>query len=266
MSYWGWRQLVTIHLHGREIFRKAVRPKNQSSCWIWRCCHQRTSGGFFNPELRALLEDVTEITSSGHLTPEIKLRLLTPHSHLWTAKTSLWPYGDPYWAFYWPGGQGLSRYLLDNPKVVQMKKVLDLGSGCGATAIAAVMSGASQVVANDIDPIAAAAMMLNCELNNIHPFTVLTENLIGKEVDHWDLIVLGDMFYDKHLADALHQWLIKCIHAHGTKVLIGDPGRPHFISHQIQRKLNKVKEYLLTELTQQENNGSTSTVVWDYQP
>ncbi|XP_066490511.1 electron transfer flavoprotein beta subunit lysine methyltransferase [Tiliqua scincoides] len=261
MIFWGWRQLMRFC--GGKIVRK---PKNQSSCLLWRCCHQRTPGGSLDPKLRAFLEEVTEITSRGHLTPEIKLRLLTPRSRFWNAKASLWPYGDPYWAFYWPGGQGLSRYLLDNPNVVRMKKVLDLGSGCGATAIAAVMSGASQVVASDTDPIAGAAMVLNCELNNLNPFTILTENLIGTKVDCWDLIVLGDMFYEEQLADGLHQWLMKCIHAHGTKVLIGDPGRPHFISHQIQRQLHKVKEYALTESTQQDNNGSISTMVWDYRP
>ena len=31
------------------------------------------------------------------------------------------------------------------------KTVLDLGSGCGASAIAAKLSGAAHVVANDID-------------------------------------------------------------------------------------------------------------------
>ncbi|KAJ6659954.1 hypothetical protein lerEdw1_018151 [Lerista edwardsae] len=266
MIFWGWRHLMMMHFHGGEIFRKAVKQKNPSSCLLWRCCLQRTSGGTLDPKLRAFLEEVTEITSSGHLTPEIKLRLLTPRSRFWNEKSSLWPFGDPYWAFYWPGGQGLSRYLLDNPKVVEMKKVLDLGSGCGATAIAAVMSGASQVVANDIDPVAGAAMVLNCELNNLNPFTILTENLIGTEVDCWDLIVLGDMFYEEQLADGLHRWLTKCVHDHGTKVLIGDPGRPHFVSHQIQRQLHKVKEYPLTESTQKENNGSTSTMVWDYRP
>lgn len=44
------------------------------------------------------------------------------------------------------------RYFLDNPDIVRGKSVLDLGSGCGATAIAAKMSGASEILANDIDP------------------------------------------------------------------------------------------------------------------
>lgn len=43
------------------------------------------------------------------------------------------------------------RYLLDNPGVCRGKTVLDLGSGCGASAIAAKLCGATHVVANDID-------------------------------------------------------------------------------------------------------------------
>ena len=43
------------------------------------------------------------------------------------------------------------RYLLNNPEVSRGKKVLDLGSGCGASAIAAKLCSASHVVANDID-------------------------------------------------------------------------------------------------------------------
>ncbi|XP_061494692.1 electron transfer flavoprotein beta subunit lysine methyltransferase [Rhineura floridana] len=266
MIFIGWRRLIC--LLGREVFRKGLKQKDQSSCSLRRCYHQRTSGRLLDPEMRAFLEENTEVISSGNLTPEISLRLLTPHCRFWHDKAALWPYGDPYWAIYWPGGQGLARYLLDNPKVVRMKKVLDLGSGCGATAIAAMMSGASQVVANDIDPVAGAAMMLNCELNSLNPFPVLTENLIDREQDSWDwdVIVLGDMFYNDELADSLHHWLKKHTETHITNVLIGDPGRPHFVCHKIQRELHKVSEYTLTKSTQQENNGSTSTVVWHYQP
>ena len=46
----------------------------------------------------------------------------------------------------------VSRYVLGNPLVSKGKKVLDLGSGCGAAAIAAQLCGAAHVVANDIDP------------------------------------------------------------------------------------------------------------------
>jgi len=45
----------------------------------------------------------------------------------------------------------LHSYLLDNHSLVQGRRVLDVGSGCGASAIAAKMAGAINVIANDID-------------------------------------------------------------------------------------------------------------------
>lgn len=58
---------------------------------------------------------------------------------------------DPFWGFYWPGGQAVSRFIEENPGVVKGKEVLDIGSGCGASAIAAVKAGAKKTIANDID-------------------------------------------------------------------------------------------------------------------
>ncbi|KAM4676691.1 electron transfer flavoprotein beta subunit lysine methyltransferase [Discoglossus pictus] len=211
-----------------------------------------------------ILQHTEEVTE--HLTPEIHLRLLTPRCKFWHERPELWPHGDPYWAIYWPGGQALARYLLDNPHVVRRGEVLDLGSGCGAVAIAAAMGGASYVLANDIDPVAGAAFTLNCELNNLKSLAFHTENMIGKDLGHWSLIVLGDMFYDEELCDLLHQGLRSCIHTHGTRVLIGDPGRAHFVSHPIQKQLNKLAEYPLPEATRQENYGLTTASVWSYEP
>ena len=54
--------------------------------------------------------------SRDHLTPEIALRLMTPTCSLWNAPIDegskvLKDCGisDPFWAFYWPGGQTLTR-------------------------------------------------------------------------------------------------------------------------------------------------------------
>ncbi|KFO30512.1 Methyltransferase-like protein 20 [Fukomys damarensis] len=216
--------------------------------------------------MRAFVEENTEVTSSGSLTPEIRLRLLTPRCKFWWERADLWPHGDPYWAIYWPGGQALSRYLLDNPDVVRGKSVLDLGSGCGATAIAAQMSGASRILANDIDPVAGMAITLNCELNQLSPFPILTKNILSVEQDQWDLVVLGDMLYDEALADSLHGWLKRSTWTFGTQVLIGDPGRSPCSGHSIWHELRKVAEYSLPEATKQQNNGLTSSAVWDFQP
>ncbi|XP_019400170.1 PREDICTED: electron transfer flavoprotein beta subunit lysine methyltransferase [Crocodylus porosus] len=259
---WRW----FIRFGSRESLTKTSGTSSRSTSQLGRHFHYRTPGNFLDPEVRSFLEENTEVISSGNLTPEIRLRLLTPRCRFWKERADLWPFADPFWAIYWPGGQALSRYILDNPDIVRMGSVLDLGSGCGATAIAAVMSGASQVLANDIDPIAGMAMVINCELNNVNPFPIAIKNITDTTLDKWDLILLGDMFYDEHLADCLHHWLGKCIKMYGTKVLIGDPGRPQFTGHSIHRQLHKVIEYSLPEPTRQENNGLTSSIVWSYQP
>lgn len=239
-----------------------LQPVNSGSpLFLWR-----TVGSCLDPKMKAYLEENTEVTSSGSLTPEIQLRLLTPRCKFWWERADLWPYGDPYWAIYWPGGQALSRYLLDNPDVVRGKSVLDLGSGCGATAIAAKLSGASKILANDIDPIAGMAITLNCKLNGLNPFPVLTKNILNTQQGKFDLIVLGDMFYDEDLADSLHLWLQNYFWTHGTRILIGDPGRPQFSGHSIQHQLYQLVEYTLPEPTQQDNNGLTTSAVWDFHP
>ncbi|XP_017704443.1 PREDICTED: electron transfer flavoprotein beta subunit lysine methyltransferase isoform X1 [Rhinopithecus bieti] len=245
-----------------------LQAMRSSGLLLFPCgrCPWRGAGSFLDPKIKAFLEENTEVTSSGSLTPEIQLRLLTPRCKFWWERADLWPHSDPYWAIYWPGGQALSRYLLDNPDVVRGKSVLDLGSGCGATAIAAKMSGASRILANDIDPIAGMAITLNCELNRLNPFPILIQNILNLEQDKWDLVVLGDMFYDENLADSLHQWLKKCFWTYRTRVLIGDSGRPQFSGHSIQHHLHKVVEYSLLEPTRQENSGLTTSTVWDFQP
>ena len=52
----------------------------------------------------------------------------------------------------------LARTILDNPMLARNKTVLDLGSGCGAVTLAAVLSGAKKVIANDIDVNAVMAL------------------------------------------------------------------------------------------------------------
>ena len=60
----------------------------------------------------------------------------------------------PYWAFAWAGGQALARYVLDNPEIVAGKSVLDVASGSGLVAIAALKAGAKNVEVGEIDAIA----------------------------------------------------------------------------------------------------------------
>lgn len=97
----GWKQ---------RSFLQAVTGSN--FLFPWGHCPWRGMGTFPDPEMRAFLEENTRVTSSGSLTPEIRLRLLTPTCKFWWERADLWPHSDPYWAVYWPGGQALSRYCV----------------------------------------------------------------------------------------------------------------------------------------------------------
>ena len=73
----------------------------------------------------------------------------------------------PFWAFAWPGGQAIARYILDNPSLVKNKSVLDLASGSGIAGIAALTASARHVDFNDIDPLACKFIHLNCAANGL---------------------------------------------------------------------------------------------------
>lgn len=113
--------------------------------------------------------------------------------------------------------------------------------------------------------VAAIATRMNCELNGLEPPVCVTDNMIGSQPG-FDLILLGDMFYDEALATSLHSWLDRCIETHGTKVLIGDPGRAQFEEHGIRRFLRQLAQFELPESVREENYGLTSSSVWCYCP
>lgn len=107
---------------------------------------------------------------------------------------------------------------------------------------------------------------MNCVLNGLEPLTCSTKNLIGEEAKNWDLILLGDMFYDETLADELHEWLRTCIKTYGTQILIGDPGRSQFENHNIKIDLHEQARFELPDSVKEENYGLTSSTVWHYVP
>lgn len=163
--------------------------------------------------------------ASPPLVPEVHLLLGDSVTPLWealeTAVESQVP--PPFWAFAWPGGQALARFLLDHPETVRGGNVLDFGAGSGLTAIASRMAGAARVVAADLDPWAAAAIHLNADLNSVS-LEVTTQDMIGDSLDGVDFILIGDMCYEKPLAGRIVPWLARLVHK-GKTVLVGDPGR-----------------------------------------
>jgi predicted nicotinamide N-methyase len=125
----------------------------------------------------------------------------------------------PYWAFAWSGGQGLARWLLDNPGEVVGKSVIDIGAGSGLSVIAAMQAGARAGTANDTDLLACAAAAINADANGVD-LTVTADDLLGTDPDA-DLILIGDLVYEPELVTRV-TGLLERAARRGTAVLFGD--------------------------------------------
>jgi predicted nicotinamide N-methyase len=193
------------------------------------------------------------------LTPEIQLHLAHEAVPLWQkTEEELGEIGlpPPFWAFAWAGGQALARYVLDNPAIVFKKSVIDLASGSGLVAIAAMKAGAAHVVAADIDAFAAVAMQLNAATNAV-ALSSTTKDLLQNAPPHVDVILVGDLFYEKSIAAKVFEWLSSAQNQ-GTTILIGDPGRTYLP----RDKLQKQAEYNVPVTRDLEDAEIKRTAVW----
>jgi predicted nicotinamide N-methyase len=180
-----------------------------------------------SPEQRRSFIQAQTTLVSPPLTPEIRLHLATEITPIWEATEATLAANNlppPYWAFAWPGGQALTRFLLDHADRVRGKRVLDFAAGSGLSAIGAKMAGAERVSANEIDDFAVEAILLNAAANNI-ALEVMRHDLIGQN-EGWDIVLAGDVCYERPMADRVIPWL-RGLAGEGVTVLMGDPGRAY---------------------------------------
>jgi predicted nicotinamide N-methyase len=165
------------------------------------------------------------------LVPELRLHLAEESLAIWQKtedELGALHVPPPFWAFAWAGGQALARYLLDHPDVVSGKRVVDLGTGSGLTALAAARAGAASVLATDIDPLALAAVALNSLSNGLAGrISTTAEDVLSAPPPRTDVLLIGDLFYERLLADRVLAYA-EAAAANGATVLIGDPKRSYF--------------------------------------
>ena len=192
------------------------------------------------------------------LVPEIRLHLASEVVPLWQAtEANLAERGlpPPSWAFAWPGGQALARHLLDHPELVRGKRVLDFAAGSALAGIAAAKAGAANVAAAEIDRLAIAAIGLNAELNAVE-LAMIEADIVG-QAGSWDVVLAGDVCYERPMAERVGQWLGE-LAAAGVMVLMGDPGR----SYLPTTGLREIARYRVPTSLDLEDRLSRETIVW----
>lgn len=232
------------------------------------------------------------------LVPQIRLHLAGEPIEVWEhTERAL---GDteqppPFWAFAWPGGQALARYLLDHPAAVRGLRVLDLASGSGLVAIAAARAGAAEVSANDVDPLAVAAIAVNAAANGVTVAgrcdDLLGDDLLGEDLvagdplardpgegdlvrgdlvgdtprgggdgGRWpaaDVVLVADAFYEKDLAVRVMTFAERA-RRHGARVLLADPGRAYLP----RARLTALASYEVPGVGALEDADSKRTTIW----
>ena len=201
--------------------------------------------------------------ASPSLLPELKLHLATEITPIWEASEAALERANvppPFWAFAWAGGQALARHVLDGPRDRWAnRRVLDFGAGSGLVGIAAARAGARLVRAAEIDPVACAAIGLNAKLNNVQ-IEVVQEDMIDRDPAA-DVILVGDMCYEKPLAERLMAWL-RPLAGRGIEVLMGDPGRTYRPTHG----LAEVARYTVPTSLELEDRETREGIVWKLLP
>jgi predicted nicotinamide N-methyase len=193
-------------------------------------------------------------------TPEIQLHLADEITPIWRlteealAEIGLPP---PFWAFAWAGGQALARYILDHREVVVGKRVLDFACGSGIVGVAAQLAGAAETTCADIDAFCGAAVTLNAAANGVS-LAYTNEDLLDAPPPEWAQVILaGDICYEKPLAERVMAWL-QSARATGATVLVGDPGRTYFP----RTGLTKLVEYQVPTTRELEDMAVKKTAVW----
>lgn len=211
--------------------------------------------------LEAIVRAATRLERAP-LVPELRVHLASDAIDAWEQAERL--AGErlppPYWAVAWPGSQALARHVLDHAFLVAGRRVLDFASGCGLAAIAAAVAGAREVVASDLDPLAAAAQRLNAAASGVE-LTVTTDDLVGHDLPDVDVVMAGDVCYERGPSARISAWL-RALAARGATVLLADPGRTFTPSDDLE----VLGTYVVPTSRSLERAERTPTTVWRMLP
>ena len=166
---------------------------------------------------------------------------------------------------------------------------MDLGDFANVLILETFRSGATGVVANDIDPNCRLALDMNAELSkqSLAGVEMVEADLLAGDNDtrmevlrSTDVVLVGDMFYDEHIGGEVYNLCstFKSLKKENEvsvfvlrskdnvpppQVYVGDPGRWALEEHsRFHQSFACCAKYNLAEATRLENNGFSTGLVW----
>ena len=137
----------------------------------------------------------------------------------------------PYWAEVWPSGVALADAITKEPETIRDKPVLEIGSGLGVTAVAAIQAGAEVVVADY-----ARESLVLCRYNALRnagrePETLRVNwrrperSLLDRVGGGFPIVLAADVLYEGRDVDPLLRLVAQLV-APGGLLWLAEPGRP----------------------------------------
>ena len=137
----------------------------------------------------------------------------------------------PYWAEVWPSGISLADAIAKEPGAIRDTPVLEIGSGLGVTAVAAIEAGAEVVVA-DYSP----DSLVLCRYNALRNAGQMTEtlrvnwrrperSLLDRVGGGFPVVLAADVLYEGRDVEPLLRLVAQLV-APGGLLWLAEPGRP----------------------------------------
>jgi predicted nicotinamide N-methyase len=136
----------------------------------------------------------------------------------------------PYWAALWPSGVGLADEILAEPELVRRGRVLELGSGLGVTAIAAISCRAKLTISDYAEESLQLARYNIVENGFVEPPSMQMNwrdpsrefrSLVG---NGFDVVLAADVLYEQRDIEPLLE-LVEWIIAPGGLLWLAEPRR-----------------------------------------
>lgn len=103
---------------------------------------------------------------------------------------------------------------------------------------------------------------MNAILNHVD-IEVSWKNLLETfPEDLYDVIFVGDLFYDEEITNILIAWL-EHVHARGARIYLGDAGR-YRLTEDLRKRLRSLRRYSLPQKVKKENCNYDKAVVWEF--